>query len=295
MIMAPFKPLNRASPFRKDAKYRLQTMANTNARMGNHNARTICGTLFSITYSPQLCHWQFGLLQQIPIPNFFSANPNFEPIHELIEDWELQTLFIVNAKFIHDVRDSFMIFGSMPGVHTTFNPWWAEHGFTLCSKQTRTEIFNNLAISLDSTNLTLIMSVDDDSKPATPDTPLDYPMASDSIDLLSLQFALDCLRDSRPFKTHKLLEESMSDIKNIFLSLTEDIKQLTAFKLTKSSLCLEKMSSLALENSYYKNLIIASQLVLLLISSRFSDNKAEIGNSPISLVELKEKLCFPLD
>ncbi|OMO61113.1 hypothetical protein COLO4_33552 [Corchorus olitorius] len=195
------------------------------------------GALFSITYSPQLCHRQFGLLQQIPVPNFFSANPNFEPIHELIEDWELQTLFTVNAKFIHDVRDSFMIFKSIPGVHTTFNPGWAEHGFTLCSKQTRTEIFNNLAIFPDSTNLTLIMSVDDDPKPATPDTPPNYPMASDSIDLLSLQFALDCLMDSPPFKTQKLLEESMSDLKNIFPSLTEDIEQLTALKLTKSSLC----------------------------------------------------------
>ncbi|OMP09264.1 hypothetical protein COLO4_05648 [Corchorus olitorius] len=175
------------------------------------------GTLFSITYSPQLCHRQFGLLQQIPVPNFFSANPNFEPIHELIEDWELQTLFTVNAKFIHD---------------------------------TRTKIFNNLAISPDSTNLTLIMSVDYDPRPATPNTPPNYPMASDSIDLLSLQFALDCLMDSPPFKTQKLLEDSMSDLKDVFLSLTEDLDQLTALKLTKSSLCLEKMSSLAPENSY---------------------------------------------
>ncbi|OMO49609.1 hypothetical protein COLO4_38476 [Corchorus olitorius] len=176
-------------------------MANTNARMGNHNARTICGN--QVDDSTDLEEW-------LPIPkteNLLLHTPNVQ----------------------------------------------------------------------DSTNLTLIMSVDDDPKPATLDTPPNYPLASDSIDLLSLQFALDCLMDSPPFKTQKLLEESMSDLKDMFLSLTEDIEQLTAPKLTKSSLCLEKMSSLAPENSYCKNLITASQFVLLLISSRFSDNKAEIG------------------
>ncbi|OMO51887.1 hypothetical protein COLO4_37478 [Corchorus olitorius] len=223
MIMAPFKPLNTTSPFRKDAKYRLQTMSNTNARMGNHNARTICGN--QVDDSTDLEEW-------LPIPkteNLLLHTPNVQVLNYFMGD---------------------SVIPSWPSSDERF---------------------------LDSTNLTLIMSVDDDPKPATPDTPPNYPMASDSIDLLSLQFTLDCLMDSPPFKTQKLLEESMSDLKDMFLFLTEDIEQLTALKLTRSSLCLEKMSSLALENSYCKNLITASQLVLLLISSRFSDNKAEIG------------------
>ncbi|OMP07126.1 hypothetical protein COLO4_07611 [Corchorus olitorius] len=253
MIMAPFKPLNRASSFRKDAKYRLQTMANTNARMGNHNARTICSN--QVNDPTDLEEWlpipkTENLLLHTPnvqVLNYFMGDSvvplwpssderflacQYLPIAEALNRNEFVDLVpLILAKAYHMDRarnsstlrqhivknpkhpDLISLIDYFLNLHVTdhkfFTPYdhledkyadffwvtqrnlmphtsiyenmsitWAS--FFSPRDPTRTEIFNNLAISPDSTNLTLIMSVDDDSKPATPDTPPNYLMASDS-------------------------------------------------------------------------------------------------------------------